>query len=173
MKLKIILVIYFSTILISCSVNKKINGKYRSNFADLGFFITEIELKSDSTFHYKSSGDLQRTELDGNYKVLNKNLYLRFDKQNGEIEKDAVKIIENDTIVDFEKLYNSHNYELKKEKEIKHHLKYKISKNKLQVYNIETEKLVRKSKKYSNRRKYFIFGPKNYLKKSYLKKIAE
>jgi hypothetical protein len=116
---------------------------------------------------------LQHTELEGIYKVLNKNLYLRFDKQNGEIEKDVVKIIGNDTIIDFEKLYNSHNYKLKKENEIEYHLKYKILKKKLQVYNIETEKLVRKGKKYSNRRKYLIFGPKNYMKKSYLQKITE
>jgi hypothetical protein len=154
-------------------VNKKVDGKYRSKFAGLGFFITEIELKSDSTFHYKSSGDLQHTELESIYKVLNKNLYLRFDKQNGEIEKDVVKIIGNDTIIDFKKLYNSHNYKLKKENEIEYHLKYKILKKKLQVYNIETEKLVRKGKKYSNRRKYLIFGPKNYMKKSYLQKITE
>ena len=173
MKLKIILVLYFSFFLISCSVNKKVDGKYRSKFADLGFFITEIELKSDSTFHYKSSGDLQHTELEGNYKVLNNILYLRFDKQNGEIEKDVVKITGNDTIVDFEKLNNSHNYKLKKENEIDYNLKYKISKNKLQVYNIETGKLVRKGKKYTNRRKYILFGPKNYMKKSYLKKITE
>ena len=116
MKFKIILVIYFSTFFISCGVNKKVHGKYRSNFADLGFFITEIELKSDSTFNYVFSGDLIHTELYGNYKVLNKNLYLKFDKENGEIEKDVVKIIGNDTIVDFEKLNNSHNYELKKGK---------------------------------------------------------
>ncbi|NRS90816.1 hypothetical protein HNQ02_003763 [Flavobacterium sp. 7E] len=154
-------------------MNKKVDGKYRSKFADLGFFITEIELKSDSTFHYKSSGDLQHTELEGNYKVLNNILYLRFDKQNGEIEKDVVKIKGNDTIVDFEKLNNSHNYKLKKENEIDYNLKYKISKNKLQVYNIETGKLVRKGKKYTNRRKYILFGPKNYMKKSYLKKITE
>ncbi|NRS90861.1 hypothetical protein HNQ02_003808 [Flavobacterium sp. 7E] len=154
-------------------MNKKVDGKYRSKFADLGFFITEIELKSDSTFHYKSSGDLQHTELEGNYKVLNNILYLRFDKQNGEIEKDVVKITGNDTIVDFEKLNNSYNYKLKKENEIDYNLKYKISKNKLQVYNIETGKLVRKGKKYTNRRKYILFGPKNYMKKSYLKKITE
>ncbi|WP_458008581.1 hypothetical protein [Flavobacterium sp. PL002] len=173
MKLKIILVIYFSTFLISCSLNRNVDGKYRSNFADLGFFITEIELKPNNTFHYESSGDLQHIELNGNYTILNDKLYLRFEKEDNETEKRAVKIIGKDTIVDFEKLNNSHNYKLKKENEIEYHLKYKISKNKLQVYNIETGKLVRKGKKYSNRRKYLIFGPKNYMKKSYLKKITE
>ncbi|WP_192501334.1 hypothetical protein, partial [Flavobacterium sp. PL002] len=138
MKLKIILVIYFSTFLISCSLNRNVDGKYRSNFADLGFFITEIELKPNNTFHYESSGDLQHIELNGNYTILNDKLYLRFEKEDNETEKRAVKIIGKDTIVDFEKLNNSHNYKLKKENEIEYHLKYKISKNKLQVYNIET-----------------------------------
>ena len=56
---------------------------------------------------------------------------------------------------------NSHYYELKKENEIEYHLKYKILKEKLQVYNIQTNKLVKKSKLYSEkgnwqRKKYFL-----------------
>lgn len=86
MKLKIILFIYISIFLVSCNANKKISGKYRSNFADLGFFITEIELKSDSTFHYEFSGDLLHTELAGKYKIKKNKLYLRFDKLKGETE---------------------------------------------------------------------------------------
>ncbi len=90
MKIKIILALYFSIFLVSCSVNEKIAGKYRSNFASLGFFITEIELKPDNTFHYDFSGDLQHTELDGVYKVEKNNLYLLFDKLKGETEPDAI-----------------------------------------------------------------------------------
>jgi hypothetical protein len=90
-----------------------------------------------------------------------------------ELENDAIKIVGNDTLIDFEKIYNTHNYKLKKENEIEYHLKYKISKNKLQVYNIETGKLVRRAKYYSDKRKYVIFGKKNYKKKWYLKKITE
>ena len=173
MKFKIILVIYFSTFLISCSVNKKVEGKYRSNFADLGFFITEIELKPDSTFHYAFSGDLIHTELDGKY-IINKNkLYLRFNKLKGETESEIVKINKKDTIVDFEDFGKTHSYELKKENEIEYHLKYKISKDKLQSYNIVTDKLVRNGKKYSNIRKYIIFGPKYHKKKRYLQKVTE
>ena len=170
MKTKIILFFYISTFLISCSVKEKIDGKYRSNFAEYGFFITEIELNPNTTFHYELSGDLQHTELNGNYTILNNKLYLKFEKGNEETKKSVVKIIGNDTVVDFEKLNYSHNYKLKKENEIEYHLKYEISKNKLQSYNIETGKLVRKARKYSNRSKYLIFGPKNYMTKSYLKK---
>lgn len=169
MRIKIILGLYFSIFLVSCSVNEKVTGKYRSNFASLGFFITEIELKPDNTFHYEFSGDLQHTELDGIYKVEKNKLYLLFTKLKGETEPGTIKIVGNDTIVDFEKLGNSHSYEIKKENEIEYHLKYKISKNKLQSYN-QTNKLVRKAKKYSEKRKYIVFGPKIYKRKYYLRK---
>ena len=101
MKFKTILFIYLSIFLISCSVKKKVDGKYRSNFADLGFFITEIELKSDSTFHYKSSGDLQHIELEGYYKVNKNKLYLLFGKSKKELENEAIKIVGSDTLINF------------------------------------------------------------------------
>ena len=173
MKSKIILFIYISIFLVSCNANKKINGKYRSNFADLGFFITEIELKADCTFHYKFTGDLLHTELDGKYKIKKRKLYLRFDKLKGEAETEIVKINGKDTIVNFEDFGKTHSYELKKENEIEYHLKYKISKDKLQSYHIQTGKLVRRGKKYSNNRKCIIFGTKYHMKKRYLQKLTE
>ena len=154
-------------------MNKKVDGKYRSNFADLGFFITEIELKSDRNFHYTFSGDLIHTELDGKYIINRNKLYLRFNKLKGETESEIVKINEKDTIVNFEDFGKTHSYEIKKENEIEYHLKYKISKDKLQSYNIVTDKLVRKGKKYSNNRKYIFFGPKYHKKKRYLQKVTE
>jgi len=173
MKLKTILSLCILTLLISCNANKTIEGKYRSNFADLGFFITEIELKKDSTFHYEFSGDLIHTELDGNYKVENKVLYLRFNKLKGETENEIVEVNGKDTIISFEDFGKTHSYDLKKEKEIEYHLKYKISNEKLFAYNIQTNKIVRKAKKYSHKRKYILFGSKYYNKKIYLKKIEK
>ncbi|MDX6189717.1 hypothetical protein SGQ83_10170 [Flavobacterium sp. Fl-318] len=149
MKPKIILLICFSIFLMSCNVSEKIDGKYRSNFADLGFFITKIELKSDSTFHYEFSGDLSHQELDGKYIIKKKKLYLRFNKLKDETESEIVKINGKDTIVNFGNFGKTHSYELKKENEIEYHLKYKISKGKLQSYNTQTDKLVRKGEKYS------------------------
>ena len=128
-------------------------------------------MKSDKSFEYKFTGDLIHTELTGKYTTLQNNLYLSFDRMKGETDKNALVISGKDTVVDFEKLSNSHHYELKKENDIQYHLKYKISNNKLKPYNINTDKLVRKGKKYSNKRKYIIFGSKNYNIKYYLKKI--
>lgn len=161
MKLKITLCFSILLLVASCAVSENIIGKYCSNFASLGFFITEIELNSDNTFHYKFSGDLQNQELDGIYKIKKNKLYLRFNKLKGEGEDNAIKIVGKDTLVDFVKLMNSHHYELKKENEIEYHLKYKILKGKLQVYNIQTNKLVKKSKVYSEkgnwkRKEYFL-----------------
>ena len=166
MKIRIVLFFYVLLLFTSCGISENINGNYRSNFAQLGFFTTEIELKLNNTFSYQHSGDLQHTELNGIYRIINNKLYLRFDKFKGETEQDAVKINGKDTIVDFEKLMNSHSYELKKDNGIEYHLKYKISKNKLFVYNIQTNKLVKKAKTYSDAKKY-------YKKKYFLQKVEK
>ncbi|MDR6562018.1 MULTISPECIES: hypothetical protein [unclassified Arcicella] len=161
--------IFFSILFASCDTNKVITGRYRSNFAQLVFFKTNIVLKSDSTFHYQLSGDLENTELEGIYKTHKDKLYLRFYKLKDE-PADAIKIVGKDTIVDFEKLYNTHPYELKRENEIEYHLKFKILKNKLQSYRIDNNKLVKRIKTYSSR-KYILFWKKNHSKKYFLKRV--
>jgi hypothetical protein len=173
MKIKIILIISILTILFSCNSKKSIIGKYRSNFAEMGFFVTKIELNKDSTFHYVFSGDLLHTELDGKYKIENKKLYLKFNKLKGETESELVKVNGKDTIVNFENFGKSHSYDLRNENKIEYHLKYKISNRKLFVYNIITDKIVRKVNGYSANRKYYLFGPKYYKKKRYLMKIEK
>ncbi len=171
MKNRIIVGFYLIALLTSCSVHKNVTGKYRSNFAQFGFFSTQIILKPNKQFHYIFSGDLQHTELDGTYKTRANKLYLRFDKLKHEPDSGAIKIVEKDTIVDMEKLLNTHSYELKNENGVEYHSKYKISKDKLRPYRIDNKRLVRRGKIYSNRRKFIIFGKKNYSKKYYLKKI--
>lgn len=169
-KIKTVSGILLVTLFVSCSVNNNVVGTYRSNFAELGFFVTRIELKEDKTFHYVFSGDLLHTELDGKYVVDKKNLYLRFDRLKG--ESDVYEINGQDTITHLENMDwgNTHNYELNRENEIEYHLKYKISKNKLFAYKRGTNKLNKKARQYSGPRKYIVFGPRYYNKKSYLKK---
>ncbi|WP_353100841.1 hypothetical protein [Myroides odoratus] len=153
-------------LLTSCSSTKTLNGKYRSNKAELGFFITELNFKNESDFEYKFSGDLQRTELIGTYKIVDNNVYLKFNKEKGQIES------ENDSLVIVEILTgNCHNYDLKNESNIDYHLKYKIRGNKLFSYRIDNGKLVTKSKYYTNTKRFLLFGSKWKSKKSYLKKI--
>ena len=170
MKIKTVLGILLFTLFVSCSVNNNVVGTYRSNFAELGFFVTRIELKENKTFHYVFSGDLLHTELDGKYVIENKNLYLRFDRLKGEGESDVFEVNGQDTIINWEKMQGVHDYELNKENEIEYHLKYKIYKNKLFGYKLGTNKLIKKARLYSGFRKYIVFGPRYYNKKSYLKK---
>lgn len=146
--------------MISCKSNQSITGKYRSNFADLGFFIEEIDLKQDKSFHYEFSGDLEDTQLDGNFKINDNTLYLRFDKLKKIVEPD-------DSLTDW---HNEHTYDLKVENGIEYHIKYQIRGNRLYSYNIETGKIVSRVEFESNRRKYILFGPKSYKKEWYLKK---
>ena len=160
---------YLFTLLIflaSCSSTKTLNGKYRSNKAELVFFITEINFKNETDFKYKFSGDLQRTELTGTYKIVDKNVYLKFNTEKGQIES------ENNSLTVVEILTgNYHNFDLKNESNIDYHLKYKIIGKKLFSYRIDNGKLVTKSKYYTNTRKFLLFGPKWKTKRSYLKKI--
>ena len=139
----------------------------------MGFFVTKIELNNDNTFHYEFSGDLLHTELDGKYLVEKNKLFLRFKKLKGETESEIVSVNRKDTIINFSNLGNSHSYELKKENEIEYHLKYRISNQRLFVYNVKTNKIVRNANGYSKIRKYLIFGTKYYKKKRYLKKIEK
>jgi len=158
-----LLILCIAIILIACKSNQNIAGKYSSNFAENGFFITKIDLKHDKSFHYKFSGDLIHTELDGSFKIKDNTLYLRFDKLKREIDI-------SDTITNW---FNENPYDLKRENGIEYHLKYKIRGNRLYTYNLESGKIVRRIKKYTNRRKYIVFGPKCYKKEWYLRKIDE
>jgi hypothetical protein len=145
-------------IVFSCSTKQNIYGTYESNFADLGFFITKIELKKDSTFNYNFAGDLINQSLTGKYYTRKNTLYLEFKTNKGEIET------EKDSLTFLEALYgNQHNYELKKENDIEYHRKFKISNGKLFSYRIDNGKLVTAAKYYDG---------KAWLKrKSYLEKI--
>lgn len=164
---------------VSCKTNNTIVGKYRSNFASHGFFITEIELKPDTSFIHIFSGDMQYNELKGKYKIKKNKLYLRFERLKNDTLGPRVKdtLLVMDMVKDStyniieERAAYSHDYELKKEYQIEHHLKYKISKNKLQSYNVQTDRLVKRANKYSKRKKYIFFGSHYYKKKCYLKKV--
>ena len=167
MRIKIFSYIVILTVMFSCTVNKNIGGKYRSNFADLGFFMTEINLKPDQSFHYVFSGDMQHTELDGKYKILHNRLYLRFDKL-----KDTTAPADNDTIGDLSNWQNTHLYDLKAENGLEFHLKYQIKGDKLHPYHIANERIVRRGKFYTDKKRYILFGPTIYRKRWYLKKVS-
>lgn len=155
--MKKLYLIFLSFVLLSCSSNRKIEGTYKSNFAESGFFMTEIEFKNDSTFIYKFSGDLIHQQLTGNYKIDQQNVYLRFKKNKGEIES------QNDVSVAKILSGNYHNYEIKNEDGIEFHIKFKRKNDKLFLYNIDNGELVTDSQYYSGAWK----SKKIYLKRIY------
>ena len=61
-------------------------GYYSSNVADNGFFITKLELNTDSTFKYEFYGDLLYDRGTGKYRLKNKRTILvTFDKDSLDI----------------------------------------------------------------------------------------
>jgi hypothetical protein len=79
--LKIYWTILFLTIAISALGQRDITGYYSSNTADMGFFVTKIQLNKDSTFKYEFSGDMMYNKGTGTYRIENKKIiHLAFDK---------------------------------------------------------------------------------------------
>jgi len=72
--------ILLTIISLSTFGQKGLTGFYSSKTADLGFFVTRIQLKEDSTFKYEFSGDLAYNKGTGTYSIDDKKLiHLRFD----------------------------------------------------------------------------------------------
>lgn len=130
------------TVVASSASAQQLRGIYKSNFADLGFFITTINFTSDSTFDYEFSGDLIQKNFRGHYSIRQPNVYLRFSEVDGPTFKvDSVEYVNS----------NYHNYELKEEKGLKYHLKYRIEEEKLYIYRVDNEELVRTTKFYNGK----------------------
>lgn len=61
-------------------------GYYSSNVAENGFFITKIQLRSDSTFKYEFYGDLLYDRGTGKYKIENKRtICVAFDRDSVDV----------------------------------------------------------------------------------------
>ncbi|MDR6487887.1 hypothetical protein J2799_002392 [Chryseobacterium vietnamense] len=164
--MKIFSLILALLLLLSCNSQKKLQGVYKSNKAEFGFFVTKIDFKNSNEFNYVFSGDLQHQDLSGLYTVSGNNLYLKFNKNKGESES----VHDSLTIADILS-GNYNNFDLKSESGISYHLKYKIKGNKLFAYDIKSGQLKRKSKVYTNQRKYVFWGTGWKYQRIYLKKI--
>jgi hypothetical protein len=67
-KLLLIFCVLF-TISFSCTTPKVASGYYISKFAEGGFFITELSLKTDNTFFWRMYGDTRSDSASGTYKL--------------------------------------------------------------------------------------------------------
>lgn len=143
----------------SCISKPNISGIYRSNFPTLGFFVTEIRLKSDSSFEYFFHGDMISDTATGHYKVNRRKLILAYnpvpiDTSGFKYCRDlGLKLDVND---------------LKSDENLPH--VFYIRQNKL-YSSYRENRIVRKAFGYSKRPKYFIFGTHFYKHKYFLKRI--
>jgi hypothetical protein len=153
---KLLTTIFFIGLL-SCNTTKNVAGSYQTNFADLGFFMTEIELKSDSSFSYRFAGDLIDDKAKGKYRVINDTIFLIYDRNDSTPLRYSEKFMPSKKYHD--KLTEFYYQEV-----------LFIGNNKLYFANIETDKKVTKAMRYNKRRKYLFFGTHYYKKCWYLKK---
>jgi hypothetical protein len=138
------------TILAGCRTTNLV-GTYQSNCADIGFFVTTVTLKADSTFEYRFKGDLANNFGTGTFEVSNDILELSFDK---DIIADSMNIA---------KLLNP---------SPKEPLYYKTGNNKLWVINNEG-KVVRTANCYSRTRRFIFWGDEFMTRRRYFLKKTE
>jgi hypothetical protein len=146
--------------LISCSSTKNIAGAYRSNFADLGFFVTRIKLKPDSSFEYRFRGDLMFDTATGKYRLDRRKLILTYDPR--PIDTSGLSYMRS---IGFK--FNEP-FNLKSDVGLPH--VYYIGHHKL-FGSYKDGKIVRKAEGYSKRKKYLLFGTNYYKRKHYLKRV--
>lgn len=141
----------------SCSSNKNFQGRYRSNFAQLGFFVTDIKFNRDSTVEFHKAGDLMNENLTGRFKVSNNIVYVKFNKLKYDTSKDTLSFDELlKAPIDTNEHKNLHYYDLKFEDNIPYHLKYKIKQDRLLVYNVETNQIIRRFKGSKKVAKFYL-----------------
>ena len=141
-----ILGICISYFLPSCASTKNIAGKYRSNFAVHGFFVTRINLNPDSTFGYKMSGDLMFDTSNGHYRLDDNFLILThqpFEPDTSDFEKHGKEAV----LLSFALSTNQH---------LKDPGKYLVGNNKLFVCD-SNGIIVKKQFGHSKRRQYLFF----------------
>ena len=149
-----------SFFLCSCGLTHNVSGKYRSNFAVHGFFVTRINLNADSTFGYRMSGDMIFDTSNGHYRLDNKYLVIthqpfkRDTSEYGKYEKGNILL---------SSALSTNNH-------LKSSEKYVIGHNKLFVCD-SNGNVVRKQFGYSKPRKYLFFGKHWYKRRYYLKRV--
>ena len=156
----LIFIICISYSFISCTSTNNISGNYRSNFAVHGFFVTRINLSTDSAFGYRMSGDMMFDTSNGHYKFDNKYVILYhqpFQPDTSEYEKygkEAVLL----------------SYALSTNKHLNNPGKYLVGHNKLFVCD-SSGNIIKKQFGFSKRRQYIIFGKHWYKRRYFLNRV--
>jgi len=133
-------------ILSGCSSQKNVVGCYSSNFAEMGFFGTHLYLNKDSTFDYRFAGDMVNEVGHGIY-------YLNRDTIILVLHRARPRSIADSLSAD----YN-----------LKDTIRFYFQHKKIYGININSGKVVKYARGYSKRKKYFFFGSRYRVMRSYL-----
>ena len=146
--------------LFSCNGTKDISGRYRSNFAVHGFFVTRINLNPDSTFGYRMSGDLIFDTSSGHYKLTKDHLTLHHEPFQPDTS-DYAKYGKGALIISHALSANNH---------LNSPGKYIVGRKKLFVCD-STGSIIKKQFGYSKHRQYLVFGKKWYKRRYFLSRV--
>ncbi len=157
---------------------ENICGIYKSNVAQIGFFVEELVLKNDSTFNYYKGGDMFHQYGKGTFRINNGRLTIQFTKDDygdldslisvGKITSWALDSISNHLLKqkepDINQLDFLDNLEIVDWSDIKvDSMVFAIKNQKLFIVN-ENGKISRKAQAISKRKRYFFWGS-TYMKK--------
>lgn len=150
--MRILLISIGFIILTSCRTTNLV-GTYRSNCAEIGFFVTTVKLNNDSTFEYRFRGDLANESGIGTFTVSDRTLELNFVKDTTNDSKFNMTFTDSlgnvDIVaVDLSELLNPTPTEP---------LTYKLGTNKLWVTNNEGD-VVKRANCYSRTRRFIFWG---------------
>jgi hypothetical protein len=155
---KLVLFFLIASMLWSCSSKRSIVGTYRSRFATLGFFVTTLKLKSDSSFDYTFVGDLISRKATGSYVMYKRKLILAYN----------LTPLDTGTLKSYKELGLHVSDSLKNETGYPHVFYW--GNNKL-FDSWQDGKIVRRTKTYHKQKEFLLFGSHYYKKKYFLKRV--
>jgi hypothetical protein len=149
--------------LFSCSTPKDFTGRfYRNNFAEMGFFGTRLRFTSADSLQYAFSGDMLYDSTVGSYKIFKNKLFILFRK----VDLDTTVLTGSSNRFNYQIKYDTVGIEI-----ITYQYFFYIGNDKLYFSNWETGKKVTKAHQYNDQRRYIVFGPHNYKKRHYMKRL--
>jgi hypothetical protein len=163
------LTILFVFIVTNASPQKYI-GNYVSNFAEFGFFMTQLKLDKDSTFICINSGDMTYFRDKGRYSVKNNRLILQFEPR-----IDTLGFMNDTTILSLDpRIINVIKKPIIEIYDNKDRVnEYVIRKNKLLSVR-KNGTISRRAKGVKKHKKYIFWGDKGMgYRRHYLKKVSD
>lgn len=141
----------------SCTAKREITGTYQSNFAQFGFFVTQLSLLPNGHFSQTFSGDLIHRLSEGTYRIDGNRLILDYKRKSVDPTMEELMKAAGSNSLIFEIDSGANDTLL-------------IRQNKL--LHISGGRTVRKAQRYNKLKRFIIFGSHYYRRKYYLRKVS-